>query len=85
MSESHGKLTKELEHTAGTEPRRWLTVFHCGFGYTVCPYCGDETVWYNPMNHRFQSDLKNNRRKYCTKCGERVYASEQWSMNQPKQ
>lgn len=84
MSESHGKLTKEFERTVGTEPRRWLQVYHYGFGYTVCPYCGDETVWFNPMSHRFQSDLKNNQREHCPKCGKRVYADEHWLMNQPK-
>ena len=84
MIESQDKLMKELEFTAGTEPRRWLTVFHYGFGYTVCPYCGDETGWYNPASQRFQSDLKNNQREHCPKCGKRVYADEHWLMNQPE-
>lgn len=61
---------------------RWKDVFHYGFGYTVCPYCGDETPWYNPVSTRFQSDLKNNQREYCPKCGKRVYAREGWIMNQ---
>lgn len=62
---------------------RWKDVFHYGFGYTVCPYCGDETPWYNPVSTRFQSDLKNNQREYCPKCGKRVYARKGWIMNQP--
>lgn len=65
------------------EPKRWKDVFHYGFGYTVCPYCGDETGWYNPVSQRPQSDLKNNQREHCPKCGNRVYAREGWIMNQP--
>lgn len=34
------------------EPKRWKDVYHYGFGYTVCPYCGDETGWYNPASKR---------------------------------
>lgn len=64
-------------------PRRWIDVFHYGFGYTKCPYCGDETGWYNPASSRFQSDLENNQREYCHKCGKRVFAREGWLMNQP--
>lgn len=64
-------------------PKRWIDIYHCGFGYTKCPYCGDETCWYNPMIERFQSDLKNNQREYCPKCGKRVYARERWLINQP--
>ena len=48
-----------------------------------CPYCGDETGWYNPISNRFQTDLKNNQREHCPKCGKRVYAREGWLMNQP--
>ena len=84
MVESQNKLMMDLERMAGKEPRRWLEVYHYGFGYTACPYCGDETGWYNPYSNRFQSDLENNRREYCPKCGERVYASERWIMNQPE-
>lgn len=62
---------------------RWKDIFHYGFGYTACPYCGDETPWYNPVSVRFQSDLKNNQREYCPECGKRVYAREGWIMNQP--
>lgn len=65
------------------EPKRWKDIYHYGFGYTVCPYCGDETGWYNPASQRFQSDLKNNQREHCPKCGKRVYAREGWLMNQP--
>ena len=65
------------------EPKRWKDVFHYGFGYTVCPYCGDETGWYNPASQRFQSDLENNQRERCPKCGKRVYARKGWIMNQP--
>ena len=64
-------------------PRRWIDISHYGFGYTKCPYCGDETEWYNPASSRFQSDLKNNQREYCPKCGKRVFAGEVWLMNQP--
>ena len=64
-------------------PRRWINVSYFGFCYTKCPYCGDETAWYNPMSDRLQSDLKNNQREYCPTCGKRVYAREGWSMNQP--
>ena len=63
--------------------QRWKEVFHYGFGYTVCPHCGDETEWYNPAITRFQTDLKNNMRERCPKCGKRVYAGERWLMNQP--
>lgn len=62
---------------------RWIDTSHYGFGYTVCPYCGDETGWYNPLSNRFQSDLENNKRKHCPKCGKRVYAREGWIINQP--
>jgi len=65
------------------EPKRWVDVYHYGFGYTRCPYCGDETGWYNPVSQRPQSDLKNNQREHCPKCGKRVYAREGWIMNQP--
>ena len=65
------------------ETKRWKDVYHFGFGYTRCPYCGDETKWYNPMSDRPQSDLENNKRKYCPKCKKRVYAREGWSINQP--
>lgn len=65
------------------EPRRWQDVSHYGFGYTKCPYCGDETGWYNPGIRSFQTDFKNNIREHCPKCGERVYASVRWIMNQP--
>lgn len=64
-------------------PKRWGTVFRYGFGYTVCPYCGDETVWYKPTVSKFQSDLENNKRERCPKCNKRVFASENWIMNQP--
>lgn len=40
------------------ETKRWKDVYHYGFGYTACPYCGDETEWYNPASQRPQSDLK---------------------------
>ena len=66
-----------------TEAKRWEDVFHWGFGYTRCPYCDDETLWYNPMSHRIQSNLGNNQREHCPKCGKRVYAEERWLMNQP--
>ena len=49
----------------------------------VCPYCGDETGWYNPASNRFQSDLENNKRERCPKCGKRVFAREGWIINQP--
>ena len=62
---------------------RWIDTSHYGFGYTVCPYCGDETGWYNPLSNRFQSDLENNKREHCPKCGKRVYAREGWIINQP--
>lgn len=65
------------------EPKRWKDVFHYGFGYTACPYCGDETGWYNPASQRFQTDLENNQREHCPKCGKRVYAREGWLINQP--
>ncbi len=65
------------------EPRRWQDVSHYGFCYTKCPYCGDETGWYNPGIRSFQTDFKNNVREHCPKCGERVYASVRWIMNQP--
>ena len=64
-------------------PQRWKTVFEWGFGYTVCPYCGDKTEWYNPASQRFQTDLENNKRERCPKCGKRVFANEHWIMNQP--
>lgn len=64
-------------------PRRWIDVYHYGFGYTKCPYCGDETGWYNTISNRFQSDLENNQREHCLKCGKRVYAREGWLINQP--
>jgi rRNA maturation protein Nop10 len=64
---------------------RWIDTFHYGFGYTVCPYCGDETEWCNPVSsrYRFQSDLENNKREYCPKCGKRVFARKGWIINQP--
>ena len=65
------------------EPKRWKDVSIWGFCYTVCPYCGDKTGWYNPVSQRFQSDLENNRRKHCPKCGKRVYAREGYIINQP--
>lgn len=65
------------------KPQRWKEVFHWGFGYTVCPYCGDETGWYNPASTWFQSDAENNLRKYCPKCHKRVYAREGFICNQP--
>ena len=67
-----------------SEHARWKDVFHYGFGYTACPHCGDETPWYNPISQRFQSDLENNQRKYCPKCGKRVYSREGWIINQPE-
>ena len=63
--------------------KRWEDVYRYGFGYTRCPYCGDETSWYNPASNRFQSDLENNQRECCPKCGERVYAREGLIINQP--
>lgn len=66
-----------------SEVRRWEDIYHYGFGYTRCPYCGDETGWYNPASQRFQSDLENNQRTHCPKCGKRVYAREGWIVNQP--
>ena len=64
-------------------PKRWKSVSHYGWCYTVCPYCGDETEWFNPTKRRFQSDLENNQRERCPKCGKRVFADERWIMNQP--
>ena len=64
-------------------PRRWEDVYHYWFGYTRCPYCGDETAWYNPMDNEVQSDLKNNQREHCPKCGKRVFAKEGLIFNQP--
>lgn len=66
-----------------SEYARWKDVFHWGFGYTACPHCGNETSWYNPAIRRHQSDLMNNMRKYCPKCGKQVYAREGWGSNQP--
>lgn len=63
--------------------KRWENIYHYGFGYVQCPYCGDETPWYNPASDRFQSDLEANQREHCPKCGKRVYAREGWIMNQP--
>ena len=63
--------------------RRWRTVFHYGFGYTVCPYCGYETQWFDPYSVRFQSEWLNHQREYCPNCKKRVYAGERWLMNQP--
>lgn len=65
------------------KPQRWKDVFHWGFGYTECPYCGNETGWYNPVRKGFQSDVENNRREYCPKCHKRVYAREGLICNQP--
>lgn len=65
------------------EVRRWIEISHWGFGYTKCPYCGDETGWYNPVSNRFQTDLENNMRTHCPKCKKRVYAREGWIFNQP--
>ena len=76
-------LKDEVEDESMSNYARWKDVFHYGFGYTVCPYCGDETPWYNAVSTRFQSDLTNNQREYCPKCGKRVYAREGWLMNQP--
>lgn len=64
-------------------PKRWGDVFHYGWGYTVCPYCGDETEWFNPMSQGFQSNYENQKREYCPKCNKRVFASENWIFNQP--
>lgn len=66
------------------EPKRWTDVFRWGFGYTACPYCGDETGWYNPMSGKFQTDTENNLRRYCPKCNKRVYAREGLIANQPE-
>ena len=63
--------------------KRWKGVYRYGFGYTRCPYCGDEILWYNPASNKFQSDLENNQRERCPKCGERVYAREGLIINQP--
>ena len=64
--------------------KRWEDVYHYGFGYTRCPYCGDETGWYNPVAYqRFQSDIDNNMRTHCPKCKSRVYAREGLIINQP--
>lgn len=65
------------------EVRRWIVIYHWGFGYTKCPYCGDETGWYNPINNKLQSDIENNRRTHCPTCKKRVYAREWWTFNQP--
>ena len=67
----------------GTQYKRWIEIYHWDFGYTKCPYCGDETEWYNPMRRGFQMDNDNNRRKHCPKCGNRVYAREELLINQP--
>lgn len=66
-----------------TEPKRWLDVYYWGFGYTKCPYCGDLKGWYNPLSEKFQSDYENNKREFCPKCGERVYARTGLIFNQP--
>ena len=63
--------------------KRWIEIYHWNFGYTKCPYCGDETEWYNPMRRAYQSDHDNNRRKHCPKCGNRIYAREGLLINQP--
>ena len=63
-------------------PKRWEEVYHWGFGYTRCPYCHDETPFYNPVSNS-GSDLENNRRTHCPKCGKRVYSREGWIFNQP--
>ena len=76
---SEQKISKEET----SDIKRWGDVFHYGFGYTVCPYCGDETAWYNPVDRSFQSDLDNNRREYCPKCKKRVFARECYICNQP--
>jgi len=65
------------------QPKRWEDVYHFGFGYTRCPYCGYEIGWYNPASDRFQTDLENNQREHCPECGKRVYSREGWIINQP--
>lgn len=68
-----------------TDFKRWLEVYHYGFGYTKCPYCGDETIMYNPfLSNPTYTELENNRRKHCLKCGNRVYGKSGLILNQPE-
>lgn len=62
---------------------RWERVYHWEFGYTVCPHCGDETLFYHPYNREIRRDIENNERTHCPKCEKRVYAREGLLVNQP--
>jgi len=65
---------------------RWEDVYHYGFGYTRCPYCGDKTTFLNPFKDTLiQMDYVNNKRTHCPNCKNRVYAREGLIINQPPQ
>ena len=74
-------LKEQFKETVN-DVKRWEEVYHWGFGYTRCPYCHYETPFYNPVSNS-GSDLENNRRTHCPKCGKRVYSNERWIFNQP--
>ena len=73
----------DLPNMSGGECMRWIEIYHYGFGYTKCPYCGSETGFFNPFIDKFQTDVETNARTHCPTCGKRVYAREGYIINQP--